>query len=76
MNEYGCHPLPYISDEISNPKPHSFMTLLPCKVSPSKLALSLQKIPFFHDNAVDLVKFDRVKVFQPLFTHKGAQLSC
>ena len=57
---YGCHPLPYIRNEISNPKPHSFMTLLPCKVYPSKTALSLHKCPFLHGSAVDLVKVDPV----------------
>ena len=35
--KYGFHPLPYISDEIHNPKPDSFMTLIPCKYSPSKM---------------------------------------
>ena len=39
--KYGYHPLPYIIDELANPKPHSFMTLLPCKESPSKTVLSL-----------------------------------
>ena len=74
--KYGFHILPYIIFELPTPKPHPIMTLIPCKESPSKTSMSLHKCPLLHENVVDVVKVDPVKVFQPLFPPKGAQLSC
>ena len=62
MNEYFFHPIPYISDELSNPKPHSLKALSPCMTSPSKIVLSLHKCPLLHESVVDLVKVDPFKV--------------
>ena len=37
----GCHPLPFISYELANPKPYPKISLHSQKASPSKAASSL-----------------------------------